>query len=169
MKVTFTLTPEDIYQFGKFVQFRSTRAKLGFLSIPITWGVIASATAIGAALSLISVVVAGLWWFAIGVIAVYVTLKGSGRRRFATDGLRMRERNVSIGEQGVHDATEISDEFFAWKAFLEITQSRNQFYLFIDRYEAVVVPKRAFPSPEQAQQFFETAMSFWKAAVQKPV
>ncbi len=72
-------------------------------------------------------------------------------------------RKVALTEQEVIEVLPFDRGRVPWAAVLGVTQNRIFIYIHVSRYHAHFIPKRAFESREQAQQFYEYARARWQA------
>jgi hypothetical protein len=57
----------------------------------------------------------------------------------------------------VYITTRTSHSSYKWGAILNITESPTHFFFWISQRDALIIPKRAFATPEEARLFGETA------------
>jgi hypothetical protein len=77
---------------------------------------------------------------------------------------------MSISENGIHIIHKIEDAKTSWAAVKEIDYNAQYlFFIFLGSLSALVVPKRAFPYEAAFNQFYETAKSYHKAALESAV
>jgi hypothetical protein len=65
--------------------------------------------------------------------------------------------SFSIGPEGVRAESENGHSFFRWRGIKEIVVSGDTFYLGLGGNVALVIPKRAFGSPDEAASFLSFA------------
>jgi hypothetical protein len=67
---------------------------------------------------------------------------------------------ISIDETGLNEKTDVNDSHWNWLGVEQIQQNENYIFVYISSIMAHVIPKRAFPHPDQADEFFSTAEKF---------
>jgi hypothetical protein len=53
-----------------------------------------------------------------------------------------------------------------WRAFVDVSTTRNHMFLSYDPYTLTVIPRNAFATEEEADQFFDKMRSYHYAATQ---
>ena len=74
------------------------------------------------------------------------------------------DAEVEVQENGLYMEGKGISSFVGWDGIVEIYSATNTFLLFVSDYQAVIIPKRAFKTPELAQEFFELVDSKVKAS-----
>jgi YcxB-like protein len=62
------------------------------------------------------------------------------------------QRNISVSPQGVSVASPVFTATYNWTAFTLIKETKRSFLLFTAPIIALIIPKRAFSSPDELQQ-----------------
>lgn len=76
------------------------------------------------------------------------------RARMSLQGPVAREqRNISVSPQGVSLESSVFAATYNWTAFTLIKETKDSLLLFTAPILALVLPKRAFSSPDELQQF----------------
>ena len=70
----------------------------------------------------------------------------------------------TISPQGVHDATEMDDTTFKWKAIDNIVQTREHIFILSPPQSAFLISKRAFPDEVAFNKFFKDINTIFQAA-----
>ncbi len=75
---------------------------------------------------------------------------------------------VTISPAGLMLTTPVRESFSSWRTWEEIRNARS-FILFctVKQHIALIVPKRAFDTPEAAEQFAGATKQFWETARQQ--
>ena len=66
---------------------------------------------------------------------------------------------------GLCEQASVMEVRVKWPGVTEITECKNLLVFFISPRFGFIVPKRAFPTPEQAQLFLETARAYRQSAI----
>ncbi len=73
---------------------------------------------------------------------------------------------LTISEQGVQHSNEISNGISSWLAYKAIEEDKHNIYFVMDQpsrlFMAILIPKRAFESPSQAERFIARARGYWQ-------
>lgn len=62
-------------------------------------------------------------------------------------------RSLQVSDAGITVQDELSETRYRWKAFCKRMESERYFFLFTNNVQAIIIPKRAFTSSDQLQQF----------------
>lgn len=79
------------------------------------------------------------------------------RRLPREDGATLGPHELSLDEAGLRVTGRSGHSFVAWPAIVEIRETGDHLFLYVDRMMAYVVPKRAFASPAECASFAEFA------------
>jgi YcxB-like protein len=74
------------------------------------------------------------------------------------------EHTVTLTPEALHERTKVNDSKAAWAGIYRIDDSRDHIFIFTQPNAAHVIPRRAFPTPSDADQFVQTARSYFDAA-----
>lgn len=77
------------------------------------------------------------------------------------DGL-MGEHTIEIDEKGVRETTAVNDGFHLWEGIHSIKQDKEYIYIFLDSILAHIIPKKAFNSVNEANEFYNKSVEFWQ-------
>ena len=160
VEITYALEPEDLWKYNKFVINRvpAFKAKFGLRLVVVPLG-----------LFLLSVVQSLPLWISLlaglGFAAVWVPFCLWSARRHQYRSVRdqpdlLSKRTLKIGLEGVRQITSHADTLMQWSSFTEITENKEQLYLFMNRRFAIVIPKRVFTGPEEAHAFLEASRNY---------
>lgn len=81
----------------------------------------------------------------------------------AKGGTMLDNHNLKIDSEGVSAKGQVSEGSIRWSGVLDIIETKEYFFIFVDTAMGFIIPKRVFSSPADADQFLNTAKSFWKA------
>lgn len=171
-EVHFTLTANDYWHLQLHAlsrRLRSRRIILLFCLIVILCALLlpillSSGTPANVPLTLLIMLTIDIFLFAfiLGFAIIIIRLNVSG----ATRSLRNKGVHIiSINEQGLKQKNEQSDSLIYWRAFKVIEADKHNLYFQVDNpgpaIAVVLIPKRAFEGPSQAERFIEHARGYW--------
>ncbi len=170
MEVTFTLTPEDLWQYNLYYRRHKAAIRLPLLLSLV--GLLSLVCLASIVLFIYSWLYAhDPFWTIVPIIAAMIYLLP---RLFPTKKRLVQQSSKTLGTLGDHLAVISPDWFFektsvsetkrAWAAFDSIEEDASYEYLFISKTHAYVIPKRAFTSLAEAQAFLDRARLYWNAA-----
>jgi uncharacterized protein (DUF58 family) len=159
MEIRFILTREDLWHFLTCAFFRRRRR---FFVLLLMY----------ALLILIAVIPNELSFSLIGLcpllilLLLPVLLMLRMRRIAAPRAARGGEHVVSITPEGIREKTDLGEGTRSWRTIKTITQDTYNLYLVTDTMDAsavmaVVIPRRAFAAPQDAETFLEEARQHW--------
>ena len=173
MKITFTLTKRDSWNYHKYAKWKM------FIHAPVR--LIAAYT--------LSVMQACLIWAALFylfmrdfwyglAIGIFATLLGmiwyglSARKRHYKDlALKPTWIGSRFVELGKYDLlwgnSEGVGRYYHWSAFTDIAETSSYFYLTLRSKNVFIIPKTAFPGSADAEDFGVEMRSRWEAAKHK--
>lgn len=168
MEITYTISRDDYWQFRWFYilhrQAHRRTLVLDFLAgtllaAAIAWRLDAS--------TMVIVISAPL----IGALFLVAALQV--KRKLVMDlpregGDILGERFLRVDADGVVERTKTRHTLTQWSGILDVAVNRNYIFIFVDTDHAVIVPKRAFQKPPDAQAFVDEAMAHSKASKVKP-
>lgn len=91
----------------------------------------------------------------------------SSKRVFKMLEGRALDAEIEVQEGGLSMTGKTASTFMEWDGIVDIHSTPNTFLLFVGVYQAVIVPKRAFETPEKADEFFKFVDEKVKAAKTK--
>ena len=107
--------------------------------------------------------------YAVALAAILATISGSGVYWLQQRHMRrvreqvLGERTTRIGPEGVFGRFPEFEVLNYWKGISEIAEDESYLYFFTGGSRAHVVPKRAFATASELEQFREVANSYWKS------
>jgi hypothetical protein len=165
MDLTYSITRDDYWTFNKFFleRYRHLRRTMVINSVAVA---VVSGLIMGPVLHLPNVYV--LVWCCIAAAGFPPFFYWQCKRRImrlpAKGGTMLGEHSLRFDSEGVSGKTAVSEGTIRWTGVLDIVETKKYFFMFVDTAVAFIIPKRAFASPADADQFFSTATSLWKAA-----
>ena len=160
MEVRFFLTREDLWHFLTSAFFRRRRRFFVLLLLIYTILILFIVIPSEQSFSL-----AALWPLLI-LLLLPVLLMLRMRRIAARGAARGGEHVVSITPEGIREKTDLGEGTRSWRTIKTITQDTYNLYLVTDTMDAsavmaVVIPRRAFAAPQDAETFLEEARQHW--------
>ncbi len=165
MEVTYQLEREDYWQFNKFVINRVPALKRQVIFNLLLPGVIWL----------------GAFWVLHFPLAVYIFLnlvlwvcwplyyfpemkRATIKRAEMVPGA-LGQHTLTICPERLRQKSLVSESAVGWQSFTELTEDSRYLFFFMSQRFGLIVPKRVFPTPEQAQAFLETAQAYRKSAL----
>lgn len=71
---------------------------------------------------------------------------------------------ISISAEGLRETTSVNDSIHKWSGIIRIKSNKKYIYIYTDNAAAHIIPKRAFPTEAEAEQFLANLKLFWKLA-----
>lgn len=163
MTITYTVEKNDLIAFRKYHQKNDSTYKIGFYLVLAVYGVIILFRSI----KYIDNIPFFIFDFAFQFIIFFVLLKVF-LFFFAkfNDWLLWRpekqkgllcEHTVTLAEDFFIETTAVNESKHIWSGIYKIDQDETCIYIYISAANAYQIPKRAFQSAKDAQEFFEYA------------
>lgn len=152
------ITREDFLQFNKHMQSRINPRKPILFTLLFLFLLVIVAN-IGEPFDLFAIVTEMLillvLWTVIFVLFKQVTL--SRIKKMPKDkGAILGEREYLIEDKGFREISDSSETLTKWKGFNEIQESKDYYYLFVDKIAAYIIPKRSFSNKTEEEEFINT-------------
>lgn len=166
MKVKIDINPVDYWNFNKFVMLKEPTARRNFIITMIINPLIilTSLLFIGSILQ-ISISVVLIIAIILGAIAdlhiIYKKRSHIMKTSYNNQGI-LGEHTIEINEKGVRETTSVNDAFNKWEGIYKVTQNSEYIYIFLNSMLAHLIPKRAFNSIDEANEFYNKSVDFWK-------
>jgi len=74
-------------------------------------------------------------------------------------------RQTSLSNEGIKVTTEFNQTMIAWRGVERIVHNDDYAFIYISSMSAIVVPRRAFSSSSEFDQFIKTAIDYRNSAV----
>ena len=154
MKLTFHQQPEDLADLWEknFKQQKWLRLLFLFVAIMILFNLIMDIVLNGLNLSILlnsllpSLIIVGIWWF---------IFKRTKQRIPQDDPLIIGYREVELLEEGIRYKTDLSDAMFKWQAVTKLAESSKNYFLYLGKQRAVIIPKSALKTVQEHHDFLE--------------
>lgn len=152
------ITREDFLQFNKHIQstIKPRKAILFALSFLILLVIVMN---IGKPFDLLAigfeiVMLIALWGF---IFVVFKQLSLSRIKKMPNDkGGILGDRIYLIEDKGFREISDTSETLTNWQGFKEIQESKDHYYLFVDKIAAYIIPKRSFSNRTEEDEFINT-------------
>jgi hypothetical protein len=86
-------------------------------------------------------------------------LKWNIQRQFKSSPLMRETQHIYFNESGIGGQTNLSAGETSWEAFIEATETKEDFYFFTTKKMAQFIPKRVFKSESEQNRLRELAKS----------
>lgn len=108
-------------------------------------------------------------WLGIPVLVYFVFYKIAARD--STDlcfenGLFSGEKNVTLSPDGIEETSQHYKIYSNWNGIFTIRRTNGYMLFYVDKLQACAISERAFPTPADADAFYNEALSLWSAAKQ---
>ena len=71
---------------------------------------------------------------------------------------------ITLTPDGLREQTDVNDQRALWQGIQRIEANGDYIFIYMQPNAAHVIPRRAFPSPEEAEQFLAAARAYHAAA-----
>jgi hypothetical protein len=167
-EVRYTITKSDYGAMARHYSLDNPRWRIFAISLVLGLslgciGWLASATpgSLAAPLSLIGAFLLAVIAWACCVYLFLVCKISAGYRRLPSYRKTICLKLTGGGMDFEH---EIGSSHVNWSSIVEIEENEKLLYLFVNRKLAFLVPKRAFPSADEAAAFVNQAREYWTEA-----
>jgi hypothetical protein len=99
----------------------------------------------------------------VGLLNLFIIARLSGRRYLKQKNVRLGDRTYTMNDDRFHQESEQAQSSVVWSAIISLRESKNYYYLFIDRASAFIIPKRHFTHAQHEAAFID----FIKARIGK--
>ena len=93
-----------------------------------------------------------------------LTTKTEVRKRLDRYPYLLKQQKVIVAVQGISWEGDFDRTQISWLHFVAIEDNGKYILLRFRGWYALIVPKRVFDNPSEAQAFFLAALSFWQSA-----
>lgn len=162
MQIKYSLEPEDLWRYNKFLINRVAAYKYRFLLRLVLVPLVTLLFSLNLRLQ---------WWICllatIVITCAWVPFCFWSLRRHYIKTIQEQPgvlgiHSLEITSEGVWQRTTISESLLLWNGFAEIVENNDQILFFLNQKFAVVIPKHAFQSQEDVKHFLDTATAYWK-------
>jgi len=99
------------------------------------------------------------WAYRRKVRKIIAGMAGEGHNR----GLLSHHR-VEISPQGITDTSELRQSSTAWRAVERVARNGDYAFVYVSALSAIIVPRRAFTTPTEFEEFVKTSSSYHEKA-----
>ncbi len=169
MKVTYSITKEDFWNFIKFISYKTTEGKrrrmfsnIVLLFIGVVFFYLTKLVNIDNSILYTSALIIGLL---IGkYISHYLMVKKRVFKSATTEKGLLDEQTIEIKLEGISKVTHSSNCFYKWTAISRIDMIDEYIFVILNRSNAIIMPKRVFKSKNEAIEFYNTAIEYFKSS-----
>jgi uncharacterized integral membrane protein len=104
-------------------------------------------------------------YFAALFVTVVIGLNTRKRRGISEEGETLREHEYIVDEKGIMRRSTVNSSFVKWKAVLNIDQSVDYIFIYIDNSIAYIIPKNSIGTKEEARDFLGKIISHWQSTL----
>ncbi|SMO70149.1 YcxB-like protein [Saccharicrinis carchari] len=157
MEIKTEITRNDFLEFNKHVMYgkRLRRHFLIATVFVIIWIVLLN---IGEPFDLLKVISEAVIFFAIWSLLIFIFNQISLyriKRIPDSSGSILGEKTYLMEENGFKEISESSETLTSWEGLKEIQESKDYYFLFVDKIAAYIIPKRSFRNKMQEQDFID--------------
>jgi len=98
--------------------------------------------------------------FVVNGIAQFRAYRGAENRGI------LGEHTITLTPEALHERTAVNDSKALWRGLFRVDGTLEHIFIFTQPNSAYVIPRRAFPSPADSEQFLATARTYYEAARQ---
>ena len=164
MEVRFFLTQEDLLHFNVYIYTHQLRRSVWFILITSILLILCALLTFPSAYQC-SIV----FFLASFVLPLLLVLRA--RRAASRAAGWAGEHVVSIMPDGIQEKTDESEGTGKWSTIKNVDQDKYNIYFILKASSsnivvARIIPKRAFPNPQEAEMFLNQARRYWRSAHQ---
>ena len=74
------------------------------------------------------------------------------------------QHTIALTPETLHERTAVNDSKAAWRSLFRIDATPDHIFIFTQPNSAYVIPRRAFPTPSDADAFLTSARDYYAAA-----
>jgi hypothetical protein len=104
------------------------------------------------------------WAYRRKVRKIIAGMAGEGHNRAL-----FSHHRVEISPQGIADASDLRQSSTAWRAVERVVKIGDYTFVYVSASSAIIVPRRAFATPTEFEEFVRTTRSYHEKAVAQPL
>lgn len=161
MKITYSITKEDFWNYSKYVRFKSPRFKISLVFAILSWLMAPTGMFIlfkSIKISLLTVMPIII----IHLVYLYPLAKYAAFKYIDSDKNALSEQTVYITPEGVSKSTNFQQIFSKWYIVNKIEMTTNYILIYSNPVTAIIIPKRIFNTEDEALKFYDTANNYLK-------
>lgn len=171
MEVKFDLTNDDYWKFNKYAMFSKQPFKRTMIINLILFPIIifaASVVIVPKIFTDISFIIILIVAIVYSVLADFLFIYFLKRRV-----IKMIKNNevgtlgkhiIKIDKNGMSETSPVNEGSMSWGMIFSIDQSDEYIFIFLNALSGFVVPKRAFDTDVETEEFYNKAVEYWNAA-----
>ena len=169
-KVHVDVTREDYWKFNLYglIKVKSLRRMFIFnmSAMPVLMFVALMIFRIAthipvAVVILLAIVLGGL----VDLLILYITKMRIMKMPEKRSGI-LGEHTIEIDEKGIDETSPAGDVSYLWESISSIEQNKDYIFIFVSNLSGHIIPKRAFASVEDAEEFYRLATEYQKKAAE---
>jgi YcxB-like protein len=166
-KVTFSVTPEDLFRFKwHHLLHRYPYLLGGYYLLIIAFAFYTAFTAWQGSLPM--ALTFALFAAVFAPVVFRWLLRKQAQRTFRSIPAQTRQSTIELSRVGIRQSGEYGEGTFHWTALYRVVGTPEQIALYLHRHMAIIIPRRAFPTPEAADAFLGAARTWHAAAKDQP-
>jgi len=169
VEVEYEITPDDLYHYHWRASFRSPSAKRTkrkfYLYVLLTYMLLTFLPAIGSEGFEISHV--NLWWLLplpVLFAAGWIVMRWQTRRAILElveeekpGRGQLGAHKISLNEAGLVERTAVNESRHSWTGVDRVEHDQKYIYIYTAPHAALIIPKRAFSTLQEAESFNQLA------------
>jgi hypothetical protein len=163
MKISYEITREDYWNFTKYGILHIPNLRNQVIESILTPSIIVFWLGIREGLSTFNIlfnIIEAIVLFSLGML--YIKKSHAMKFKDSDKPGILCEHTSEITVNGFREQTKFNDSFESWERVRHIESDKNYIYIYTCFSTGNLIPKRAFTSNEDAEQFYNTAVSYWK-------
>jgi hypothetical protein len=171
-QITYEIEIEDLVKYNLYTLRSNRHTRRNLLIVRITVALVLMM------LSFLSISVRGITWLDIIIwvfVLVYFLYAPIFHRGFIARAVRkahppeesrgtLGRHTITLTTNGLREESETGESSTLWRGISKISSNDQYIFFYLNPNLAHVVPRRAFPSDEDAERFLETARALQDAA-----
>ncbi|MCT4595988.1 MAG: YcxB family protein [Anaeromicrobium sp.] len=169
MKITYSISKEDLWNYNKHVLYNNFKGKLNLVLSIIVLPILIYIAIFYVANSKIGALVASGF---ILVFAYYMRFPYLKKKVFklAESGKHiLEEKTLEIEMEGISQVSCCTNGSYKWNAIHKIEMTHKYVFIFVDQVTAIIIPKRIFKLEDEFILFYNTAMKYFQDPLSGPV
>lgn len=161
MKITYSITKEDFWNYNKHAHYNNPKAKRSLVIANIFF-MISTLGIFYLTNSIISTLIFGIGVLLIQFLIRYPLSKRNIFKFAENEKGILDEQTIEIGPEGVSRVTHSDSGISKWTAVSKIEMTDEYIFIFFNKVTAIIIPKRIFKTEDEAIQFYNTANNFFE-------
>jgi YcxB-like protein len=160
--ISFRITEEDVFQYMRYhgLYIWNTTIWVAIAYCFVAVGILAALDGFSA---VVWMLMSGLLAVAVGVGCHRSYLRRRAHRLCRETAGATGEWLLEITSDGLFCSAELGESTIKWPAYTHVFGTSEHIYLYRGPQRAIIIPRRAFASPEEAEAFLQAAQE-WHAA-----